>query len=34
MDIVFLAGIAALWGVTTSLIVAFQKLEKPAGGRS
>ena len=34
MDIVFLAGIAALWGVTALLVLGFKKLEKPVGARS
>lgn len=34
MDIVFLFGIALLWGVMVLLVWAFQKLEKAEGGRS
>lgn len=34
MDIVFLVGISALWGVTALLVAGFKKLEKPAGARS
>ena len=34
MDIVFLAGIAALWGAMALLVAGFKKLEKPAGARS
>jgi len=34
MDIAFLVGIAALWGVMFWLVVGFEKLEKPAGGRA
>ncbi len=34
MDIVFIFGITALWGVMVLLVWGFQKLEKPEGGRS
>ena len=34
MDILFIAGIAALWGVTALLAFGFKKLEKPVGARS
>ena len=34
MDIVFLMGIAALWGVMALLVAGFKTLEKPAGARS
>lgn len=34
MDVVFIAGIAALWAVTVLLAVGFEKLEKPAERRS
>ncbi len=34
MDIAFVLGIAALWGVMALLVVGFKKLEKPEGGRS
>ena len=34
MDIAFLLGIAALWGVMALLVAGFNKLEKPAGERS
>ena len=34
MDIWFVIGIAALWGVMVLLVAGFQKLEKPAGARS
>ena len=34
MDIVFLVGITALWGVMALLVVGFKKLEKPAGART
>ncbi len=34
MDIAFVVGIAALWGVMALLVAGFRKLEKPAGARS
>ena len=34
MDIAFIFGVLALWGVTVLLVWGFQKLEKPEGGRS
>ena len=34
MDIAFLLGIAALWGVMALLVAGFKKLEAPAGARS
>ena len=34
MDVAYLLGIAALWGVMALLVVGFKKLEKPAGERS
>ena len=34
MDILFIVGIAALWGVTALLVAGFKKIEKPAGDRS
>lgn len=34
MDIAFIPGIAALWGVMVLLVAGFKKLEKPAGARS
>lgn len=34
MDLAFLVGAAALWGVTVLLVWGFEKLEKPEGGRS
>lgn len=34
MDIVFIVGAAALWGVMVLLVWGFQKLERPRGGRS
>ena len=34
MDIWFLAGGGALWGVMVLLVWGFRKLEKSAGGRA
>ena len=34
MDIAFLLGIAALWGVMALLVAGFEKLEAPSGARS
>ena len=34
MDVVFIVGIAALWGVTALLVVGLKRLEKPAGDRA
>ena len=34
MDMVFILGIAALWGVTALVVFAFKKLEKPTGARA
>lgn len=34
MDIAFVLGVVALWGVMVLLVWGFQKLEKPEGGRS
>ncbi len=34
MDIAFVMGGALLWGVMVLLVWGFEKLEKPAGGRS
>ena len=34
MDIAFVLGIAALWGVMALLVTGIQKLDKPAGARS
>lgn len=34
MDLVFLGGAAALWGVMALMVLGFRKLEKPEGGRS
>jgi len=33
MDMVFLGGIALLWGVMVLLVWGFEKLERPQGGR-
>ncbi len=34
MDIVFVAGIGALWAVMALMVWGFKKLEKPEGGRT
>ena len=34
MDVAFVALAVGLWGVMVLLVWGFQKLEKPAGGRS
>lgn len=34
MDIAFLLGIVALWGVTMLLVAGFDRLENPVGARS
>lgn len=34
MDIAFLVGIAALWGVMALLVAGFKRLEVPTGARS
>ncbi len=34
MDLAFVFGACALWGVMVLLVWGFQKLEKPEGGRS
>lgn len=34
MDIAFVLGITALWGLMALVIAGFKKLEKPAGARS
>ena len=34
MDLVFILGIAALWGAAVLLAYGFKKLEKPADARS
>ena len=34
MDIAFVVGIAALWGVMVLLVAGFEKLDKPKGARS
>ncbi len=33
MDVVYIAGGAALWGVMALLVLGLTKLEKPQGGR-
>lgn len=33
MDMVFLGGIALLWGVMVLLVWGFEKLERPQGSR-
>jgi hypothetical protein len=33
MDMVFIGGIALLWGVMVLLVRGFEKLERPKGGR-
>ena len=33
MDMVFLAGVALLWGVTALLVCGLKKLDRPDGGR-
>ena len=33
MDIIFLSGVAALWGAMALLVWGFRKLERPQGGR-
>ena len=34
MDLAFILGAAALWGVMVLLVCGFEKLEKTEGGRS
>ena len=34
MDVVFIAAIAALWGLMVLLVVGLKKLEQPPGGQS
>ncbi len=34
MDLVYLTGIAVLWGVTVLLVVGLEKLAPAQGGRS
>ena len=34
MDLVFVIGAAALWGVVGLMVCGFRQLEKPEGGRS
>jgi hypothetical protein len=33
MDVLFLAGVALLWGLMVLLVAGFRKLERPQGGR-
>jgi hypothetical protein len=34
MDMVYVAGLALLWGLMVLLVLGFKKLDKPQGGRS
>jgi len=34
MDVMYIGLAAALWGVLVLLVMGFEKLEKPQGGRS
>jgi len=34
MDIVFLAGVAVLWGMTALLVKGFERLDQPGKGQS
>lgn len=34
MDMVYVAGLALLWGLMALLVLGFKKLDKPQGGRS
>ena len=34
MDMVYVAGLALLWGLMVVLVLGFKKLDKPQGGRS
>ena len=34
MDLVYVAGLALLWGLMVLLVLGFKKLDKPQGGRS
>jgi hypothetical protein len=34
MDIAYVGGIAALWGLLALMVWGFKKLEKPEGGRA
>ena len=34
MDMVYVAGLALLWGLMVLLVWGFKKLDKPQGGRS
>lgn len=33
MDMVYVAGLALLWGLMALLVLGFKKLDKPQGGR-
>lgn len=33
MDLVYVAGLALLWGLTALLVSGFKKLDQPQGGR-
>ena len=34
MDVVYVGGVALVWGVMVLLVWGFEKLERPLGGRS
>ena len=34
MDLVYVAGLLLLWGLTALLVRGFKNLDKPQGGRS
>lgn len=34
MDMVYVAGLLLLWGLTALLVRGFKKLDQPQGGRS
>ena len=34
MDVAYISGIAALWGLLALMVSGFKKLEKPEGGRA
>lgn len=34
MDMVYVAGLALLWGLMVLLVLGFKKLDEPQGGRS